>query len=72
MEASMHRLALLLIMLALQVTAAAAQSPTANADGLSMEQQPKVGEILTKDGGAPLHGGNFSLAMLSFDRSPCL
>jgi hypothetical protein len=64
MEVFMHRLAALSVALMLQITAAAAQSmPGMKADALSLEQQIKVGEILTKYGGAPLHGGNFSLAV---------
>jgi Protein of unknown function (DUF1236) len=52
------------VALALPITAALAQSGTsAGPDGLSMEQQTKVGEILTKEAGPPLHGGNFSLAV---------
>jgi hypothetical protein len=60
----MRRTLAICVAFALPITAALAQSGTnAGPDGLSMEQQTKVGDILTKEAGPPLHGGNFSLAV---------
>jgi hypothetical protein len=60
----MHRPLTLAALLATQITAAVAQSPPAtDRVDLSLEQQAKVGEILTQDAGAPLPGGHFSLSI---------
>jgi hypothetical protein len=50
--------------IAAQVAAASAQSPAPIGPGdLSLEQQNKVGEILTRDAGTSVTGGRFSLAV---------
>jgi hypothetical protein len=54
--------------LALYVTMASAQSNPSyklNADNLSLEQQIQVGDMLTKQAGAPLHGGAFPVSLNS-------
>src|SRR5205085_2310793 len=58
----MKRLMAVALLIPLHVAAAAAQS---NPSGLSMAQQTKVGEIITKDAGAPVRGGTFTLSINS-------
>lgn len=58
----MRYLSLAAIFPALILAAIVQQSPSAAIDEMSLEQQIKVGEILTKDAGAPWRGGAFSLA----------
>ncbi len=59
----MQRLIAISALLALHMTTASAQSPAPpGSEALSMEQQIKVGEMLTNDGGAALSAGAFALS----------
>lgn len=63
---SLPRVYILTAMLAFHVTTVVAQSQSPSSlggDSLSMEQQIEVGDILTKEAGAALHGGNFPLSV---------
>jgi hypothetical protein len=58
------RLLALTLSIAVQIATAAAQSPAdTSVRNLSLEQQTKLADILTRDAGTPLPGAHFSLSI---------
>jgi uncharacterized protein DUF1236 len=52
-----------LALLVIVIAPAAAQSPAQSTRELSLEQQTKMADAITRDAGAPLPGARFSLAI---------
>jgi hypothetical protein len=58
------RLLVFTLLLALPITCVAAQAATdTGARNLSLEQQTKIADAITRDAGAPMQGAHFTLAV---------